>query len=62
MYVKSFFFLQDYSSGAMLSGEIKKILIEKLTRVVLGHQTSKKSITEDIVRGFLTPRQLVFDF
>ncbi|XP_065558476.1 tryptophan--tRNA ligase, cytoplasmic-like isoform X3 [Artemia franciscana] len=53
---------KDYSSGAMLSGEIKKILIEKLTRVVLGHQTSKKSITEDIVRGFMTPRQLVFDF
>ncbi|KAK2711595.1 tryptophan--tRNA ligase, cytoplasmic-like [Artemia franciscana] len=53
---------QDYSSGAMLSGEIKKILIEKLTPVVLDHQTRKESITEDIVRGFMTPRQLAFDF
>ncbi|XP_065567098.1 tryptophan--tRNA ligase, cytoplasmic-like isoform X5 [Artemia franciscana] len=53
---------QSYSSGAMLSGKIKKILIEKLTRVVLDHQTRKKSITEDIVRGFMTPRQLVIDF
>ncbi|XP_065558483.1 tryptophan--tRNA ligase, cytoplasmic-like isoform X3 [Artemia franciscana] len=53
---------QNYSSGEMFSGQIKEILIEKLTRVVLDHQTKKKSITEDIVRGFMTPRQLVFDF
>ncbi|XP_065567094.1 tryptophan--tRNA ligase, cytoplasmic-like isoform X2 [Artemia franciscana] len=52
----------NYSSGEIFSGQIKKILIEKLTRVVLDHQTRKKSITEDIVRGFMTPRQLVIDF
>ncbi|KAK2710969.1 hypothetical protein QYM36_012213, partial [Artemia franciscana] len=39
---------QNYSSGEMFSGQIKEILIKKLTRVVLDHQTKKKSITEDI--------------
>ncbi|KAK2709069.1 tryptophan--tRNA ligase, cytoplasmic-like [Artemia franciscana] len=53
---------EDYSSGVMLSGEIKNILIKKLTPIVLDHQTRKESITEDIVRGFMTPRQLLFDF
>lgn len=53
-------FLKDYSSGKLLTGELKKILIEVLQTLVGQHQERRKEVTMDIVRKFMTPRQLNF--
>lgn len=43
----------------MLTGELKKILIECITKIVLEHQTNRMKITDEIVKEFMTPRKLV---
>lgn len=52
--------LQDYSSGKMLSGEIKKELISVLQPLVAEHQERRKHVTDEVVREFMTPRKLEF--
>lgn len=42
----------DYSSGKMLSGEVKKILIDILQKLVLNHQKKREKITDDIINKF----------
>lgn len=66
------FFLEDdaelekvrvaYSSGEMLSGEIKKTAIECLQPIVAQIQEQRAKVTEEIVDLFMTPRKLNFDF
>lgn len=66
------FFLEDdaeleririaYSSGEMLSGEIKKTAIECLQPIVSQIQEQRAKVTEEIVDLFMTPRKLNFDF
>lgn len=51
---------QDYSSGKLLTGELKKILIEVLQELVGKHQERRKEVTMDVVRSFMVPRQLNF--
>lgn len=53
---------QDYTSGAMLTGELKKALIEVLQPLVAEHQARRKGVTDEIVKEFMTPRKLSFDF
>ena len=53
---------QDYSSGKMLTGELKKILIEVLQGLVAQHQERRKEVTLDVVKLFMTPRQLDFRY
>ncbi|KAG8449245.1 hypothetical protein GDO86_016060 [Hymenochirus boettgeri] len=53
---------QDYTSGALLTGELKKILIDTLQPMIAAHQERKKQITEETVKQFMTPRKLAFDF
>ena len=48
----------EYSSGRMLSGEIKKELIDVITPMVLQHQKARALVTDDQVRTFMTPRKL----
>jgi len=62
------FFLEDqneldkirtkYSSGELLTGDLKKKLIEVITPIVIEHQEARKLITDDIVEKFMTPRCL----
>ena len=52
--------IQDYSSGEMLSGEIKKELISVLQPLVAQHQERRKLVTDDTVKQFMTPRKLEF--
>ena len=54
------FSCQDYSSGNMLSGEIKKELISVLQPLVAEHQERRKLVTDDVVKEFMTPRKLEF--
>ena len=51
---------QDYSSGKMLTGEIKAVLIAELQKIVKEHQERRAKITDDVVKQFMTPRPLKF--
>ncbi|ELW47227.1 Tryptophanyl-tRNA synthetase, cytoplasmic [Tupaia chinensis] len=53
---------KDYSSGAMLTGELKKELIEVLQPLIAEHQARRKEVTDEVVKEFMTPRKLSFDF
>lgn len=53
---------QDYTSGTMLTGELKKELVEVLQPLIAEHQARRKEVTEEIVREFMTPRKLSYDF
>ncbi|XP_049595519.1 tryptophan--tRNA ligase, cytoplasmic [Syngnathus scovelli] len=52
---------QDYTSGALLTGELKKILIETLQPIIVEHQERRKQITDETVMRFMTPRPLNFN-
>lgn len=53
---------QDYSSGAMLTGELKKVLIEVLQPLIAEHQARRKEVTDEVVKEFMSPRKLSYDF
>ncbi|CAL1293936.1 unnamed protein product [Larinioides sclopetarius] len=52
----------EYTSGELLTGDLKNQLIAILQRVVSDHQERRKEVTDDIVKLFMTPRKLKFDF
>ena len=52
---------QDYSKGELLTGELKKELIEVLTPIVSAHQIKRKTVTDEDVLAFMAPRPLNFD-
>lgn len=62
------FFLEDdakleeirdqYSSGKLLSSEVKAILIKELQTLVGNFQKIRQGVTDDIVKAFMTPRKL----
>lgn len=64
------FFLEDdaelerirvaYEKGEMETSEIKAICIKELTDYVAAFRERRKTITEEVVRQFLKPRQLEF--
>lgn len=49
---------ESYSSGQMLSGEIKKVLIDTVTPIILKHQEQRKKVTIDDVHAFMKVRPL----
>lgn len=51
---------RDYSSGAMLTGEVKKELIECLQALVSEHQGRRKDVTDEVVKAFMEVRPLDF--
>ncbi len=46
---------KDYAVGKLLTGEVKAILIEELTTIVLEHQKRKADVTDETVRHFMDP-------
>ncbi|XP_076666853.1 tryptophanyl-tRNA synthetase [Andrena cerasifolii] len=64
------FFLEDdekleqlrkgYASGEILTGELKKELIDVLQPLVAAHQTARSKLTDDTVRQYMIPRDLGF--
>jgi len=52
----------DYGSGKLLSGEVKQILIEELTRITQEHQKAKSKVTDDVLRHFMDPTRPSLDF
>lgn len=53
---------KDYSSGELLTGELKKILIDTLTPIVTQHQERRARITDEVLKEYMTPRKLNFDY
>jgi len=53
---------QDYSSGKMLTGELKVILIAELQKIVADLQEQRAKVTDADVEEFMRPRPLKFDF
>ena len=46
----------------MLTGELKQELIEVLQPLIAEHQARRKEVTDEIVKEFMTPRKLFYDF
>lgn len=49
---------KDYSSGAMLTGEVKAVLVALLQRMAAKHQAARAAVTDDMVRIFLSKRNM----
>jgi tryptophanyl-tRNA synthetase len=49
-----------YAKGEMLTGEVKKILGNVLSEMVLQHQQSRARVSEDVVDAFMAVRELTF--
>jgi tryptophanyl-tRNA synthetase len=52
----------DYSSGKMLTGELKAVLIAELQKLVADLQKKRAEVTDAIVDEFMRPRQLKFNY
>jgi tryptophanyl-tRNA synthetase len=53
---------KGYTKGEILTGELKKELISILQQIVAHHQEQRKTITDDVVRAYMKPRKLEFEF
>ena len=51
---------KEYSSGRMLSGEIKAKLIETLIPIRQGHQEAREMVTEETIDAFMSTQPRVF--
>mmetsp|Transcript_4068 Transcript_4068/g.4486 ORF Transcript_4068/g.4486 Transcript_4068/m.4486 type:complete len:210 (-) Transcript_4068:60-689(-) len=49
---------EDYSTGKLLTGEVKKILIDIIIEKTKQHQKARAAVTEDIVDAFMAVRKL----
>ena len=49
---------KEYSSGRMLTGEIKAVLIDVLVDIVERHKAARAAVTDDIVDAFMSPRHM----
>ncbi|XP_012260694.2 tryptophan--tRNA ligase, cytoplasmic [Athalia rosae] len=64
------FFLEDderleqlrkgYTAGEILTGELKKELIEVLQPLVAAHQDRRSKVTDEVVKQYMSPRDLGF--
>ncbi|KAJ8131294.1 hypothetical protein O1611_g2334 [Lasiodiplodia mahajangana] len=50
---------QDYRSGKMLTGELKKICADELTKFCASFQERRARVTDEILGQFMTPRPLL---
>jgi tryptophanyl-tRNA synthetase len=53
---------EKYSTGKMLTGEVKKILIKVLQDFVADHQEKRKNITDEDVKKFLSTHERKFKY
>ena len=51
---------EDYSSGRMLSGEIKAKLIETLIPICQGHQEARAKVTDEIIDEFMSTQPRLY--
>ena len=48
----------DYKSGTLLTGELKKMAIEALQSVVETFQDRRKAVTDEVLKSYMKPRRL----
>lgn len=48
---------REYSSGAMLTGEIKNILIKLLQEITQNHQKRRAEVTDSILKEYMNPNK-----
>jgi len=53
---------EDYTSGKLLTGELKAILIAELQKLVAEIQLRRATITDGVVEEYMTPRPLKYNF
>jgi len=53
---------KNYTSGELLTGELKKKLIDVLQPIITGHQEHREKVTDDVVQAFMTPRKLKYNY
>lgn len=53
---------KDYTSGELLTGHLKKELIDILQNIVKEHQERRQAVTEEVVLEYMKPRKLKFDY
>lgn len=53
---------KNYTSGELLTGELKKKLIDVLQPIITTHQERRANVTDDVVRAFMTPRKLKYSY
>lgn len=53
---------KNYTSGELLTGELKKKLISVLQPIITAHQESRAKVTDEVVRDFMTPRKLKYSY
>lgn len=53
---------QDYTSGALLTGNLKAELIGILQKLVAEHQERRAKVTDEVVKRFMTVRKLKYDY
>jgi tryptophanyl-tRNA synthetase len=51
---------QEYTSGRMLTGELKGILIKVLQELVAAHQKARAAVTDEMVEAFMAMRRMRF--
>ncbi len=49
---------KDYTSGELLTGFLKKEMIEVITPIITDIQERRKNVTDELVEKFMTPRPL----
>lgn len=53
---------EKYSTGKMLTGEVKKILIKELQKFIGEHQERRKAVTDEDVKKFLSTHERKFTY
>ncbi|EER19325.1 IFP53, putative [Perkinsus marinus ATCC 50983] len=48
---------EEYSSGKLLTGEVKNILVEELVKLTKAHQEARAKVTDEIVKEFMNPNR-----
>lgn len=51
---------QSYRTGELLTGELKRILIDLVAEIVERHKVSRAEVSDAIVDEFMYPRPLEF--
>ena len=52
----------DYKAGKLLTGEVKKILIDELVSLTKAHQEARSKVTDETVRHFMNPNRSSLKF
>jgi tryptophanyl-tRNA synthetase len=50
---------QEYRAGRLLTGELKKVCIEKLQAVVGAFQAEKAKVTEEILEAYMDGKRRI---